>query len=106
MSQDEETPQEQDPEQADQATSSEESPGSEAAEESVVSEEVNRPPFAIRAGAEISYGKKAGRVKTVRGNGAEPYEVGIQWAGDQHPEWLLYRALKGAYEQGHLQVKS
>jgi hypothetical protein len=106
MSQEEETPQEQDPEQSDQATPSEESPASDAAEEAVASEEVNRPPFAIRAGAEISYGKKTGRVKTIRGNGAEPYEVGIQWAGDQHPVWLLYRALKGAYEQGHLQINS
>ena len=106
MSQEEETPQEQDPEQSDQATPSEESPASDAAEEAVASEEVNRPPFAIRAGAEISYGKKTGRVKTIRGNGAEPYEVGIQWAGDQHPVWLLYRALKGAYEQGRLQINS
>ena len=106
MSQEEETPQEQDPEQSDQATPSEESSASDAAEEAVVSEEVNRPPFAIRAGAEISYGKKTGRVRTVRGNGAEPYEVGIQWAGDKHPVWLLYRALKGAYEPGHLQINS
>ena len=106
MSQEEETPQEQDPEQVDQATSPEESPADDAAEEAVTSEEVNRPPFALRAGAEISYGTKTGRVKTVRGNGTEPYEVGIEWAGDRHLVWLLYRALKGAYEQGNLQVNS
>ena len=106
MSQEEETPQEQDPEQSDQATSSEESLADDAVEEAVASEEIDRPPFAIRAGAVISYGKKTGRVKTVRGNGAEPYEVGILWAGDKHPVWLLYRALKGAYEQGTLKIKS
>ncbi len=106
MSQEEETPQEQDPEQPGQANSSEESLASDAAEEAVTSEEINRPPFAIRAGAVISYGKKSGRVKTVRGNGAEPYEVGIQWDKDPHLVWLLYRALKVAYEQGHLKVKS
>ena len=106
MSQEEETPQEQDPEQVDQATSSEESPASDAAEEAVTAEEVNRPPFALRAGAEISYGTKTGRVKTVRGNGTEPYDVGIQWDGERHLVWRLYRALKGAYEKGLLQVKS
>lgn len=104
MSQEEETPQEQEPEQSDQTTSSEESSVGDAAEEAVAPEEVTRPPFALQAGARISYGQKKGRVISVRGNGVEPYEVGIRWAKEKHPVWALYRSLLRAYEQGNLLI--
>ena len=88
MSQEEETPQEQDPELVDQATSPEESPADDAAEEAVTSEEVNRPPFALRAGAEISYGTKTGRVKTVRA--MEPSLTRSESSGPETGTWSGY----------------
>lgn len=104
MSQEEESPQEKETEQSDQAALTEESPDGGGAEEAVASEEINRPPFALQAGAAVSYGQKKGRVIATRGNGAEPYEVSVRWTGEKHPVWALYRSLKLAYEQGDLLI--
>ena len=109
MSNEDETPQNQEPEPSDETTTEESSSdgvveeGADA-DSSVESEEINRPPFAIKAGARISYGQKKGSVISVRGNGKAPYEVGVRWAHDKHPEWMLFEMLKLAYEVGNLVI--
>lgn len=110
MSQDEETPQAQEPEKSEEVAPTEESPDGKAVEksddteEAVAVEEINRPPFELKTGARILYGLKKGTVLSIRGNGKIPYEVGIRWAEEKHPEWMLFQALKLAYEQGDLAV--
>ena len=110
MSQEEETPQAQEPESSDEVAQIEEPTVGEAVEESgdaedaVETEEIIRPPFELKTGARISYGLKKGAVLSIRGNGKIPYEVAIRWAEEKHPEWMLFQALKLAYEQGDLAV--
>lgn len=110
MSNEEETPQAQEPEPSEEGVATEEPSNGEAAEETAgaeapgESEEMNRPPFDLKSGARISYGQKKGSVISIRGNGKAPYEVGIRWAEEKHPQWMLFAALKLAYEQGTLVV--
>mgnify|MGYP004223541329 FL=1 len=109
MSNEEDAPQAQEPEPSEEAVTTEEPSNGEAAEENAdapgESEEMNRPPFDLKSGARISYGQKKGSVISIRGNGKAPYEVGIRWAEEKHPQWMLFAALKLAYEQGTLVVK-
>ena len=100
MSQEEETPQAQEPESSEETAQTEGPPAGEAVE----TEKIARPPFELKTGARISYGLKKGAVLSIRGNGKTPYEVGIRWAKEKHPEWILFQALKLAYEQGVLAV--
>ena len=110
MSNEEEAPQAQEPEPSEEVVTTEEPSNGEAAEgndganASGESEEMNRPPFDLKSGARISYGQKKGSVISVRGNGKAPYEVGIRWADEKHPQWMLFASLEMAYEQGTLAV--
>ena len=110
MSNEEDAPQAQEPESSEEVVTTEEPPNEEAAEDNAgandagESEEMNRPPFDLKAGARISYGQKQGSVISVRGNGKAPYEVGIRWADEKHPQWMLFASLEMAYEQGTLAI--
>ncbi len=108
MSNEEESPQAQEPEPSEEAVTTEEPSNGEAAEENAdapgESEEMNRPPFDLKSGARISYGQKQGSVISIRGNGKAPYEVGIRWADEKHPQWMLFASLEIAYEQGTLAI--
>jgi len=110
MSNEEETPQTQEPEPSEEVVTTEEPSNEEAAEDNAdandpgESEEMNRPPFDLKAGVRISYGQKQGSIISVRGNGKAPYEVGIRWTDEKHPQWMLFASLEMAYEQGTLAV--
>ena len=110
MSDEEETPQAQEPETSTETAKSEAPPSGEPTEEgadeqaAVEPEEMTRPPFDLKTGARISYGQKQGKVISIRGNGKAPYEVGIRWDDEKHPEWMLFAALKLAYKQGNLVI--
>ena len=111
MSNEEDAPQAQEPESSEEVVTTEQPSNEEAAEDNAgandagESEEINRPPFDLKAGARISYGQKQGKIISIRGNGKAPYEVGIRWDDEKHPEWMLFAALKLAYKQDALVVK-
>ncbi len=64
----------------------------------------DKPPFTLKVKAQVQYGAKRGRIDTIRGAGADPYEVRISWAGEKYPQWLQYSTLRTLYEQGQFEI--
>ena len=62
------------------------------------------PPLELRRGARLQLGYRLGRVETVRGGGAKPYDVRVRWEGEKYPVWLIHATLERDHARGFLKV--
>ena len=67
-------------------------------------ETIASAPLALKRGARIQLGYRAGTVESVRGGWTKPYDVKVRWDSEKYPQWISHMTLELDHMHGKLKV--